>query len=106
MRCNMVTDRHNIFQEQISAQGILHLQAPNLVKWKNSLVSFFGVRMDKVIILLRLLFIFIIVRGRKKAHKHKLFALVNVQMPLGQTAGCPRVNRAKSLCVRLETQEI
>ena len=34
-------------------------------------------------------------RGRKKAHKHKLFALVNVQMALGQTAGCPRVNRAK-----------
>ena len=33
--------------------------------------------------------------GRKKAHKHKLFALVNVQMALGQSAGCPRVNRAK-----------
>ena len=33
--------------------------------------------------------------GRKKAHKHKLYALVNVQMALGQTAGCPRVNRAK-----------
>ena len=33
--------------------------------------------------------------GRKKAHKHKLFALVNVQMALGQTAGCPGVNRAK-----------
>ena len=33
--------------------------------------------------------------GGKKAHKHKLFALVNVQMALGQTAGCPRVNRAK-----------
>ena len=32
---------------------------------------------------------------RNKAHKHKLFALVNVQMALGQTAGCPRVNRAK-----------
>ena len=32
---------------------------------------------------------------RKKAHKHKLFALVNVQMALGQTARCPRVNRAK-----------
>ena len=32
---------------------------------------------------------------KKKAHKHKLFALVNVQMALGQTAGCPRVNRAK-----------
>ena len=31
----------------------------------------------------------------KKAYKHKLFALVNVQMALGQTAGCPRVNRAK-----------
>ena len=45
--------------------------------------------------------------GRKKAHKHELFALVNVQMALGQTAGCPRVNRAtKSLCVRQETQEI
>ena len=31
----------------------------------------------------------------KKAHKHKLFALVTVQMALGQTAGCPGVNRAK-----------
>ena len=42
--------------------------------------------------------------GRKKAHKHKLFvALVNVQMALGQRAGCPRVNRAKKfMCVRLE----
>ena len=35
------------------------------------------------------------ISGRKKAHKHKLFALVNVQMALGQTAGCPRVNLAK-----------
>ena len=35
------------------------------------------------------------ISGRKKAHKHKLFALVNVQMALGQTAGCPKVNRAK-----------
>ena len=26
---------------------------------------------------------------RKKAHTHKLFALVNFQMALGQTAGCP-----------------
>ena len=43
---------------------------------------------------------------RKRAHKHKLFALVNVQMALGQRAGCPRVNRAKKLCVRLETQDI
>ena len=33
--------------------------------------------------------------GRKKAHKHKLFALVNFQMALGQTVGCPRGNRAK-----------
>ena len=39
------------------------------------------------------------ISGRKKAHKHKLFALVNVQMTLGQTVGCPRVNRAKkSIC--------
>ena len=30
----------------------------------------------------------------KKARKHKLFALLNVQMALGQTAGCPRINRA------------
>ena len=37
----------------------------------------------------------LLVFGRKKAHKHKLFALVNVQMALGQTAGCPGVNRAK-----------
>ena len=34
-------------------------------------------------------------RRKKRHHKHKLFALVNVQMALGQTAGCPRVNRAK-----------
>ena len=34
-------------------------------------------------------------RAKKEAHKHKLFALVNVRMALGQTAGCPRVNRAK-----------
>ena len=34
---------------------------------------------------------------KKKAHKHELFALVNVQMALGQTAGCPRLNRAKKL---------
>ena len=34
-------------------------------------------------------------REKKKAHKHKHFALVNVQMALGQTAGCPRVNRTK-----------
>ena len=39
--------------------------------------------------------------GRKKAHEHKLFALVNVQMALGQAAGCPRVNRAKKfMCSR------
>ena len=36
-----------------------------------------------------------LVPGEKKAHKHKLFALANVQMALGQTTGCPRVNRAK-----------
>ena len=33
--------------------------------------------------------------GRKKAHKRKLFALLNVHMALGQTAGCPRANRPK-----------
>ena len=33
--------------------------------------------------------------GEKRHIKHKLFALVNVQMALGRTAGCPRVNRAK-----------
>ena len=33
--------------------------------------------------------------GRKKEYKHELFALVNVQMALEQTAGCPRVNRVK-----------
>ena len=37
--------------------------------------------------------------GRKKAHKHKLFALVNVQMTLGQAAACPRVSRAKKVYV-------
>ena len=45
--------------------------------------------------------------GRKKAHKHKLFALVNVQMALGQTAGCPRVNRAKKfMCSSRNTGNI
>ena len=39
------------------------------------------------------------ISGRRKAHKHKLFALVNVRMVLGQTAGCPRVNRAKKFYV-------
>ena len=43
----------------------------------------------------------------KKAHKHKLFALVNVQMALGQTAGCPRVNRAKKfMCSPRNTGDI
>ena len=46
------------------------------------------------------------VPGEKRAHKHKMFALVNVQMALGQTAGCPRVSGPKSLCISLETQEI
>ena len=40
--------------------------------------------------------------GRKKAHQHKLFVLVNVQMALGQTAGCPRVNRAKKFMFALK----
>ena len=31
----------------------------------------------------------------EKAHKHKLFALVDAQMALGQTAGCRRVNQAR-----------
>ena len=45
--------------------------------------------------------------GRKKAHKHKLFALVNVQMALGQAAGCPRVNRAKKfMCSPRKTGNI
>ena len=39
--------------------------------------------------------------GEKKAHKHKLSALVNVQMSLGQTRGCPRVNRAKKFMCSL-----
>ena len=43
----------------------------------------------------------------KKAHKHKRFALVNVQMVLGQTAGCPRVNRAKKfMCSPRNTRNI
>ena len=43
----------------------------------------------------------------KKAHKHKLFALVHVQMALGQTAGCPRVNRAeKFMCSPRNTGNI
>ena len=42
-----------------------------------------------------------ILRERKKAHKHKLFALVNVRMALGQMAGCPRVNRAKKFMCSL-----
>ena len=36
--------------------------------------------------------------GRKKAHKHKLFSLVNVQMALGQTAGCPSNRAKKFMC--------
>ena len=37
----------------------------------------------------------------------KLFALVNVQMALGQTAGCPRVNRArKFMCSPRNTGNI
>ena len=45
--------------------------------------------------------------GEKKAHKHKLFSLVNVQMALGQTAGCPRVNRAKKfMCSSRNTGNI
>ena len=45
--------------------------------------------------------------GRKKAHKHKLFALVDVQMALGQTPGCPRVNRAKKfMCSPRNTGKI
>ena len=52
------------------------------------------------------LVIFSLTFRQKKAHKHKRFALVNVQMALGQTAGCPRVNRAKKLMCRLETQEV
>ena len=42
-----------------------------------------------------------IIPGEKRAHKHKLFALVNVQMALGQTAGCPKVNRAKKFMCSL-----
>ena len=46
-------------------------------------------------------------RREKKAHKHKLFALVNVQMALGQMAGCPRVNRAKKfMCSPRNTGKI
>ena len=42
-----------------------------------------------------------------KAHKHRLSALVNVQMALGQTAGCPRVNRAKKfMCSPRDTGNI
>ena len=45
--------------------------------------------------------------GRKKAHKHKAFALVNVQMALGQAAGCPRLNRAKKfMCSSRNTGNI
>ena len=42
--------------------------------------------------------------GRKKAHEHKLFALSNVQMALGQMGGCPRVSRAKKfMCLPRNT---
>ena len=44
---------------------------------------------------------FIWLSGRKTAHKHKLCALVNVQMALGQTAGCSRVSRAKKFMCSL-----
>ena len=33
--------------------------------------------------------------GEKRRINMNIFALVNVQMALGQTAGCPRINRAK-----------
>ena len=47
------------------------------------------------------------VSGRKKTHKQKLFALVNVQMALGQPAGCPRVNQAKkNMCSPRNTGNI
>ena len=39
---------------------------------------------------------------RKLARKHKLFALVNVQMALGQTDGCHRVSRAKKFTILTE----
>ena len=45
--------------------------------------------------------------GCRMEHKHKLVALVNVQMPLGQTTGCPRVNRAKKfMCSPRNTGKI
>ena len=44
--------------------------------------------------------------GRKKAHKHKLFVLVNVQRPWDKRLVVPGLTGPKSLCVRLETQEI
>ena len=45
--------------------------------------------------------------GRKKTHKHERFALVNVQMALGQLVGCPRVNRAKKfMCSPRNTGKI
>ena len=52
-------------------------------------------------------FAVVFIFGRKKAHKHKLFALVNVQMALLQMAGCPRVNRAKKfMCLPRNTGNI
>ena len=49
----------------------------------------------------------LVIFSGKKAHKHKLFALVKVRMALGQTAGCPRVNRAqKFMCSPRNTGNI
>ena len=43
---------------------------------------------------------------RKKAHKHKLFALVTSRWPWDKRLVVPGLTGPKSLCVRLETQEI
>ena len=45
---------------------------------------------------------------KPRAHKNKIgFALANVQMALGQTAGCPRVNWAKKfMCSPRNTRNI
>ena len=40
-------------------------------------------------------------REKRKAHKHKLFALVNVQTGLGKQLVVPGLTGPKSLCVRL-----
>ena len=73
--------------------GVLKSMA-NKVPWKIGLLIYLPVTSRPLIFLQKEAVLSPCNQG-KKAHKHKLFSLVNVQMALGQTAGCPRVDWAK-----------